>query len=107
MTQTEPTDFLSLHRVCTPLLRPVFCFPACFFMYMLLLGSIKSFGILYSEILQTTDNGAGSTALIGSSAGFILSLIGNRAPHLHSTPIYMYTNLRKLKIQVQSEYKQH
>lgn len=49
---------------------------ACFFMYMLLLGSIKSFGILYSEILLTTDNGAGSTALIGSSAGFIQSLTG-------------------------------
>ncbi|XP_062568096.1 monocarboxylate transporter 12-like isoform X2 [Saccostrea cucullata] len=49
---------------------------ACFFMYMLLLGSIKSYGILYSEILTVTNSGAGSTALIGSAASFIQSLTG-------------------------------
>ncbi|XP_061189838.1 monocarboxylate transporter 14-like isoform X3 [Saccostrea echinata] len=49
---------------------------ACFFMYMLLLGSIKSFGVLYSEILTVTNSGAGSTALIGSAASFIQSLTG-------------------------------
>lgn len=45
-------------------------------MYMLLLGSIKSFGILFSEILTVTNGGAGSTALIGSTASFIQSLAG-------------------------------
>ncbi|KAK3097129.1 hypothetical protein FSP39_006637 [Pinctada imbricata] len=51
-------------------------YTACFLMYSLMMGSIKTFGILYAELLNTFHGGAGNTASIGSTCIFIQSMLG-------------------------------
>ncbi|KAL5020977.1 hypothetical protein ScPMuIL_000132 [Solemya velum] len=48
----------------------------CFTMYMLLVGGIKTYGILYTEFIDHFQTGAGDTAWIGSVCLFILFILG-------------------------------
>ena len=41
-------------------------FSGCFFIYWLIIGTIKSYGILYTEMVSYYGTGSGSTAWIGS-----------------------------------------
>ncbi|KAK3096980.1 hypothetical protein FSP39_005346 [Pinctada imbricata] len=54
----------------------MFYFTACFFIYLLTMGTIKTFGILYAELLHTYQGGSGNTASIGSTCNFIQSFLG-------------------------------
>ncbi|XP_060593164.1 monocarboxylate transporter 12-like isoform X2 [Ruditapes philippinarum] len=44
----------------------------CFIIYWLIIGTIKSYGILYTEMVSYYDTGSGSTAWIGSLILFIM-----------------------------------
>ena len=44
---------------------------ACSVVFMLSVGMMKSFGIIYNELLDYYGGGAGATAFIGSIAAFI------------------------------------
>ena len=46
-------------------------FCSMFGYFMLAIGMIKSYGILYEELLDYFDSSAGSTAFIASTANFI------------------------------------
>ncbi|VDH99075.1 MFS transporter, MCP family, solute carrier family 16 (monocarboxylic acid transporters), member 12 [Mytilus galloprovincialis] len=49
---------------------------ASFLNYTLISGTIRTFGILYSELLQTYDKGAGNTAFLGSIMFFVMAITG-------------------------------
>jgi hypothetical protein len=45
--------------------------------YLLGLGSLKSFGVLYTEMLDHFSAGSGNTAWIGSITWFLLQVLGS------------------------------
>ncbi|XP_052060083.1 monocarboxylate transporter 13-like [Mytilus californianus] len=49
---------------------------ASFLNYTLVSGTIRTFGILYAELLQTYDEGAGNTAFLGSIMFFVMAITG-------------------------------
>lgn len=51
-------------------------FVGCFFIYLFVLGSMKAFGVLYTEMLDYFSAGSGNTAWIGSLAWFLLTSLG-------------------------------
>ena len=53
-----------------------FSFPGCFFMYMFTIGSLKSYGVLYTELTDYFGAGSGATAWIGSVCSFLLLGLG-------------------------------
>lgn len=48
----------------------------CFVMYLFTVGSVKSYGILYTEMVDYFHSGSGNTAWIGSLALFLLLGLG-------------------------------
>ncbi|KAL5020978.1 hypothetical protein ScPMuIL_000133 [Solemya velum] len=53
-----------------------------FLMYIVVVGSVKCFGILYTEFLDVYQAGAGSTAWIGSLCVFMMFALGPFANYL-------------------------
>lgn len=51
-------------------------FSVCGFVYMFIIGSVKSFGVVYTELLDHYDTGAGSTAWISSLSFLLLMGLG-------------------------------
>ncbi|CAC5415060.1 unnamed protein product [Mytilus coruscus] len=49
---------------------------ASFLNYTLVSGTIRTFGILYAELLQTYHKGAGNTAFLGSIMFFVMAITG-------------------------------
>ena len=52
------------------------CFAASFFNLMLIIGTLRSFGIIYAELLETYHVGAGYTAIILSIVIFLVAVGG-------------------------------
>ena len=50
------------------------CFAASFFNLMLITGTFRSFGIIYAELLETYNVGAGYTAIILSIVIFLVAI---------------------------------
>jgi hypothetical protein len=57
------------------LLTKIF-FAASFFNLMLIIGTLRSFGIIYAELLETYHVGAGYTAIILSIVIFLVAVGG-------------------------------
>ena len=57
------------------LLTKIF-FAASFFNLMLIIGTLRSFGIIYAELLETYNVGAGYTAIILSIVIFLVAVGG-------------------------------
>ena len=49
---------------------------ASFLNVTLVSGTIRTFGILYAELLDVHDNGAGNTAFMGSLLLFVMAVAG-------------------------------
>jgi hypothetical protein len=49
---------------------------ASFLNVTLVSGTIRTFGILYAELLDVYDNGAGNTAFMGSLLLFVMAVAG-------------------------------
>lgn len=49
---------------------------ASFLNWMLVSGTVRTFGILYAELLQTFNVGAGNTAFVGSLTFFVMAIVG-------------------------------
>ncbi|XP_060593172.1 monocarboxylate transporter 12-like [Ruditapes philippinarum] len=48
----------------------------CFFMYMFVVGSIKAYGVLYTEMVEYFGTGSGNTAWIGSVCSLLMLGLG-------------------------------
>ena len=60
---------------------------------MLISGTIRTFGILYAELLDTFNEGAGNTAFVGSLTFFIMAITGDITYLIRrSHTTYLYGN---------------
>ncbi|XP_045193175.2 monocarboxylate transporter 12-like [Mercenaria mercenaria] len=48
----------------------------CFIMYLFVVGSIKAYGVLYTEMVEYFDSGSGNTAWIGSVCSLLMLGLG-------------------------------
>lgn len=79
-----------------------FCFIAIFppvscLIYLIIAGGVKSFGVLYTELLDYYDAGAGNTAWISSVCMFLFMGLGKII-------FYLFLILRILKCDVKRTY---
>ena len=53
-------------------------------------GTIRTFGILYAELLDVYDNGAGNTAFMGSLLLFVMAVAGKYSQNMNNLIVYGY-----------------